>query len=118
VHGSGITSISVGSTTTLTLFNVTANAATDRRGGGPGVEDSMMKRESPRAPSARGLPVSAPSCGYSAAMREQVRVVMRYAGPRMLRRHPWLALAHIVDGRRPAPDLPAAPKRPPSAPGA
>jgi hypothetical protein len=54
---------------------------------------------------------------YSAALREQVRVVMRYAGPRMLRRHPWLALAHIVDGRRPAPDLPAAPGRAPPAPG-
>ena len=29
---------------------------------------------------------------------------MRYAGPRMLLRHPVLALAHLlVDGRRPAP---------------
>ena len=45
---------------------------------------------------------------YNAAMREQVRVMMRYAGPRMLLRHPLLALAHVRDGRRPAPDLPAA----------
>ena len=44
---------------------------------------------------------------YNAAMREQVRTMMRYAGPRMLRRHPILALRHIVDGRREAPDLPA-----------
>ena len=43
---------------------------------------------------------------YTATMREQVRVVMRYAGPRMMWRHPVLALAHIVDGRREAPDLP------------
>jgi len=43
---------------------------------------------------------------YSAAMREQVRVVMRYAGPRMLTRHPILAVAHLIDGRRPAPALP------------
>jgi Nitrous oxide-stimulated promoter len=43
---------------------------------------------------------------YSAAMREQVRSVMRYAGPRMLTRHPILALAHVIDGRRPAPELP------------
>jgi hypothetical protein len=43
---------------------------------------------------------------YSAAMREQVRIVMRYAGPRMLTRHPVLALAHLIDGRRPAPELP------------
>ena len=48
---------------------------------------------------------------YSEAMREQVRAVMRYAGPRMLRRHPILAIRHVIDGRRPAPALPQA-KRP------
>jgi hypothetical protein len=48
---------------------------------------------------------------YSAAMREQVRIVMRYAGPRMLTRHPLLAIAHVIDGRRPAPDLPRQPRR-------
>ncbi len=42
---------------------------------------------------------------YSAEMREKVRVVMRYAGPRMPARHPLLAIAHVVDGRRPAPEL-------------
>jgi hypothetical protein len=46
---------------------------------------------------------------YNAAMREQVRVVMRYAGPRMMWRHPVLALAHIVNGRREAPELPRPP---------
>lgn len=48
---------------------------------------------------------------YSAALREQVRVVMRYAGPRMLWRHPVLALRHTIDGRRPAPMLPRRPPR-------
>ena len=43
---------------------------------------------------------------YSARMREQVKAVMRYAGPRMLLRHPWLALMHLIDGRRPVPTLP------------
>jgi hypothetical protein len=43
---------------------------------------------------------------YKPSMREQVRVMMRYAGPKMIWRHPVLAIAHIVDGRRPAPDLP------------
>jgi hypothetical protein len=38
--------------------------------------------------------------------REQVRAVMRYAGPRMLLRHPVLAIAHILDGRRRAPPKP------------
>jgi hypothetical protein len=31
--------------------------------------------------------------------------MMRFAGPRMLLRHPFLALAHLVDGLRKAPEL-------------
>ncbi len=37
---------------------------------------------------------------YKPAMRNQVRVVMRYSGPRMLKLHPVLAVAHLVDGRK------------------
>jgi hypothetical protein len=37
---------------------------------------------------------------YKPAMRERVRDVMRYAGPRMLLRHPILALRHQFDGMR------------------
>jgi len=40
---------------------------------------------------------------YSAHMRERVRQVMRWAGPRMLLRHPLLALHHVLDGRRRSP---------------
>jgi predicted amidophosphoribosyltransferase len=40
---------------------------------------------------------------YRRDMREQVRVVMRYAGPRMLYRHPLLALWHLLDGLRKEP---------------
>ena len=43
---------------------------------------------------------------YSESMREDVRAVMRYAGPRMVWRHPVLAMAHLRDGRRLAPELP------------
>jgi hypothetical protein len=43
---------------------------------------------------------------YGKRQREQVRETMRYAGPRMLLRHPYLAVMHIVDGRRPAPPTP------------
>jgi len=43
---------------------------------------------------------------YSADRREQVRVIMKWAGPRMMWRHPVLALFHLLDGRRPAPMLP------------
>jgi YbgA-like uncharacterized protein len=44
---------------------------------------------------------------YSATMRDQVRTVMRWSGPRMLLRHPILAMQHMLDGRRPSPTLPA-----------
>jgi hypothetical protein len=37
---------------------------------------------------------------YKEDMREQMRKVMRYAGPRMLRRHPVLAVQHLFDGYR------------------
>ena len=37
---------------------------------------------------------------YKPAPREFAREVMRYAGPRMMTRHPWLALLHLIDGRR------------------
>jgi predicted amidophosphoribosyltransferase len=46
--------------------------------------------------------VNCPVHCYKASMREKVRVVMRYAGPRMLLKHPWLAIMHMVDGRRKA----------------
>ncbi|MEK7437791.1 MAG: nitrous oxide-stimulated promoter family protein [Pseudomonadota bacterium] len=48
---------------------------------------------------------------YSAQMREQVRVVMKWAGPRMPLRHPILSILHMIDGRRPAPLLPATPPK-------
>jgi hypothetical protein len=32
---------------------------------------------------------------YSSEPREAIRIAMRYAGPRMFRRHPWLALVHL-----------------------
>ena len=43
---------------------------------------------------------------YGPRQREQVRDTMRYAGPRMMLRHPYLAVMHVVDGRRPAPPKP------------
>jgi len=43
---------------------------------------------------------------YKPAMREKVRAVMRYAGPRMLLRHPLLAVLHLVDGLKKAPPAP------------
>jgi len=37
---------------------------------------------------------------YKPARKEQAREIMRYAGPRMLLRHPLLAIAHQLDGFR------------------
>ena len=37
---------------------------------------------------------------YKTARRQQVREIMRYAGPRMLLRHPVLAITHKLDGFR------------------
>ena len=41
---------------------------------------------------------------FKPAMRERIRQVMRFAGPRMIWRHPLLTLFHVLDGRRPAPE--------------
>jgi len=41
---------------------------------------------------------------YRPDMRERIRTVMRYSGPRMLWRHPVLALLHLADGRRRTPE--------------
>jgi hypothetical protein len=42
---------------------------------------------------------------YQRNRREQVKIVMRYAGPRMLWEHPLLSLRHWLDGFRPVPAL-------------
>jgi hypothetical protein len=36
-------------------------------------------------------------------MREKVRAVMRYSGPRMAGKHPVLAVRHLLDGLRKKP---------------
>jgi hypothetical protein len=55
-----------------------------------------------RCPHGRVKPVCA-ACTihcYSAEQRNRIRTVMRFSGPRMLWRHPVLALLHILDGLR------------------
>jgi predicted amidophosphoribosyltransferase len=37
---------------------------------------------------------------YKPARRKQIRIVMRYAGPRMLLHHPVAAVLHLLDGLR------------------
>ena len=43
---------------------------------------------------------------YKPDPREQVRAAMRYAGPRMLLRHPIAAIRHLIDDRRDVPKKP------------
>ena len=47
--------------------------------------------------------VKCPVHCYQRARREQVRTIMRYAGPRMLWQDPVLSLRHWLDGFRKAP---------------
>jgi hypothetical protein len=42
---------------------------------------------------------------YQRDRREQARVIMRYAGPRMLWEHPVLSLRHWLDGIGQAPEV-------------
>jgi len=55
-----------------------------------------------KCPYGAGKPTCAncPIHCYKPAQREQVRKIMRYAGPRMILRHPFLAIAHKFDGLR------------------
>lgn len=36
---------------------------------------------------------------FRTSEREEIRAVMRYAGPRMTMRHPYLAMRHLLDRR-------------------
>lgn len=36
---------------------------------------------------------------YQPDMREKIRQVMRYAGPRMLKTHPILAIRHLIESK-------------------
>lgn len=37
---------------------------------------------------------------YKADMRERIRAVMRYSGPRMLLYHPVLAIRHVIETKK------------------
>ena len=57
----------------------------------------------PEKPSCTNCPIHC----YRPEPRERMREVMRFAGPRMLARHPILAVMHLLDDRRAAPPLPS-----------
>jgi len=49
----------------------------------------------PKKPTCAKCPVHC----YKPEMRERIRQVMRYSGPRMLLHHPFLAIRHLLDGQ-------------------
>ena len=63
---------------------------------------SYAERRLAKCPYGQDKPTCAkcPIHCYKQQQRERVRQVMRYAGPRMPRRHPWMALVHVFDKLR------------------
>ena len=49
--------------------------------------------------------VNCPIHCYQPHRREEIRRVMAFSGPRMLLKHPILAVRHMLDGNRKAPPL-------------
>ena len=43
---------------------------------------------------------------YKPAMREKIRNVMRYSGPRMLFHHPVMAIRHVIESKKEKRKLP------------
>ena len=58
-------------------------------------------RFGPEKPTCAKCPVHC----YERERREQVRAIMRYAGPRMLWEHPLMSLRHWLDGLRKSPQI-------------
>src|SRR4030042_1852345 len=65
-----------------------------------GLRDYALKRLD-KCPFGEGKTTCAkcPVHCYRPDMREKIRTVMRYSGPRMIYRHPLMAVRHIIDGR-------------------
>ena len=64
-----------------------------------GLQDYAMKRlEKCPFQERKTTCANCPVHCYKPEMREKVRDVMRYSGPKMIYRHPVLAIFHILDG--------------------
>jgi len=64
-----------------------------------------MRLERCRFGQAKPTCANCPVHCYQRDRREQARLVMRYAGPRMVWKHPVMSLRHWLDGFRKAPEL-------------
>lgn len=59
---------------------------------------------------------SCPIHCYKPSMKEDVKKVIRFSGPRMVLRHPILTLFHFIDDRRKEPELKSSPTFPERSP--
>ena len=60
----------------------------------------------PEKPTCANCPIHC----YRTETREKMREIMRFAGPRMLKTHPILAVMHVFDRKREAPPHPKTPR--------
>lgn len=70
--------------------------------------DNYSRKRLERCPFQEGKTTCAkcPVHCYTPAMREKIRTVMRYSGPRMIYHHPVLVLLHLLDSLRKEPIRP------------
>ncbi len=61
------------------------------------IEYAEQRTEQCRFGKDKPICVKCPVHCYKPEMREKIREVMRFSGPRMLTRHPYLAVMHIMD---------------------
>ena len=72
----------------------------------------MVELYEQRHPAPADTPEDKPACKqcpvhcYQPKPREEMKVIMRWAGPRMLWHHPILAVRHLIDDKKPVPPLP------------
>lgn len=64
------------------------------------IEYAEQRTEKCRFGNDKPVCVNCPVHCYKPEMREKIREVMRYSGPRMIYHHPNLAWMHIVDKNR------------------
>ena len=106
-----------------TMASMVALACRDLHGGGDGLcpECAELVAYAERRIGICPFGDDKPTCAscpihcYRPGPRERMREVMRYAGPRMIWRHPLLALWHLIDSRFhrhtiPPPRRPAGPQ--------
>ena len=63
-------------------------------------EYAMGRTEACRFGDGKPVCSACPVHCYKRDMRERIRKVMRFAGPRMIWHHPGLAVLHLIDKRR------------------